>query len=134
MQPLTVLEACLYASDLDAAEAFYTTVLGLPIEAREAGRHVFFRSGEAMFLVFNPAVTDDEPDSDIPPHGCHGAGHVAFAAAPDEIPAWADRLRAHGVVIERDVRWPHGARSLFFRDPAGNSVEIASRSLWGAKG
>ena len=38
-----VLETCLYASDLAAAERFYGGALGLQVFAREEGRHVFFR-------------------------------------------------------------------------------------------
>jgi len=37
----------------------------------------------------------------------------------------------NGVPIESEVRWPRGGRSLYVRDPAGNSVEIASPALWG---
>ena len=36
-----------------------------------------------------------------------------------------------GMTIEADFRWPNGARSLYFRDPAGNSVEIVDPGLWG---
>ncbi len=40
------------------------------------------------------------------------------------------RLEAEGVAIEADFRWPNGARSLYFRDPAGNSLECAEAKLW----
>ncbi len=33
-----ILEACVYAGDLDAAERFYTTVLGMEVIARVPGR------------------------------------------------------------------------------------------------
>jgi catechol 2,3-dioxygenase-like lactoylglutathione lyase family enzyme len=49
-----VLEACLYATNLDAAERFYVDVLGLERYSAMPGRHVFFRCGAGMFLVFNP--------------------------------------------------------------------------------
>jgi catechol 2,3-dioxygenase-like lactoylglutathione lyase family enzyme len=38
---------------------------------------------------------------------------------------------AYGIEIEADFRWPNGARSLYFRDPAGNSVELADPAIWG---
>lgn len=129
-----ILETVVYADDLRAAEAFYGDVLGLSFFAREAGRHVFFRCGRGMFLVFNPDATvlpDTAGGQDVPTHGAHGPGHMAFAIEPEEIPAWRDHLKEHGVPLERDFTWPHGGHSLYFRDPAGNSIELATPKLWG---
>lgn len=125
-----VLETSLYVDDLDAAEAFYTRVLGLEAFAREHGRHVFFRCGHGVFLLFNPAKTLESGD-DVPPHGATGPGHVAFAIARADLPAWRERLRQHGVPVEKEITWPNGGRSLYFRDPAGNSVELATPGVWG---
>lgn len=130
-----VLETCLYAADLAAAERFYGDALGLDAFAREPGRHVFFRCGAGVLLVFDPARTRAAAGSvggvPIPPHGATGAGHVAFAVPEAELPAWRDRLDAHGVAIEAEVAWPRGGRSLYVRDPAGNSVELAPARIWG---
>ena len=41
------------------------------------------------------------------------------------------RLQEHGVVIEKEVLWPRGGTSLYFRDPAGNSVELLTPGVWG---
>src|SRR5438105_1039171 len=60
VKPLNILETCVYARDLEAAERFYTTVLGLEVIARMPGRHVFFRCGRGVFLVFNPDKTETE--------------------------------------------------------------------------
>ena len=46
-----VLESCLYATDLDAADRFYTDIFGLERFSSAPGRHVFFRCGTGMFLV-----------------------------------------------------------------------------------
>jgi len=130
-----VLETCLYAADLDAAVHFYGTVLGLDVFAREAGRHVFFRCGAGMLLVFDAARTASAPGLvggvPVPAHGAGGAGHVALAVAEAELDAWRDRLLAHGVAIEAEIAWPRGGRSLYVRDPAGNSVELAPPRIWG---
>jgi catechol 2,3-dioxygenase-like lactoylglutathione lyase family enzyme len=127
---LEILETCVYASDLDAAEHFYADVLGLTPYSRQEGRSVFFRLGDRMFLVFNPERTRIA-DAAVPTHGAEGAGHAAFAVPDALIDAWRSRLQLHGVAIEREVSWPRGGRSLYFRDPAGNSVEIVSPALWG---
>ena len=67
----------------------------------------------------------------MPSHGTSGAGHVAFAATGDELEEWRQRLAAAGVPIEKEVAWEQGGRSLYVRDPAGNSVEFAPTTLWG---
>jgi catechol 2,3-dioxygenase-like lactoylglutathione lyase family enzyme len=128
MRAREILETCLYADDLDAAERFYSRVLGLEVISRVGDRHVFFRCGSRVFLVFNPARTEE--GGEVPAHGARGPGHAAFAAAADELDAWAAHLRDHGVEIEQDYGWPRGGRSLYFRDPAGNSVELGTPSIW----
>jgi catechol 2,3-dioxygenase-like lactoylglutathione lyase family enzyme len=129
-----VLESCLYARDLAAAERFYTDVLGLTFYARQEGRHVFFRCGQRMVLLFNPiessqAATHD--GLDVPTHGTRGSGHLCFAMRESELPAWQAHLARHGVAIEKVIDWPGGGRSLYFRDPAGNSLELATPRIWG---
>jgi catechol 2,3-dioxygenase-like lactoylglutathione lyase family enzyme len=134
MTPSGILETALYAEDLAAAERFYKTVLGLPVATRQAGHHVFFRCGSGMLLVFNPKASRRPPvigaRLPVPPHGAEGPGHVCFRAMSHEIPQWIERLRGHRVHIEADFTWPSGARSIYFRDPAGNSLEFAEPRLW----
>jgi catechol 2,3-dioxygenase-like lactoylglutathione lyase family enzyme/mannitol/fructose-specific phosphotransferase system IIA component len=137
-EPLTprgILETVVYVPDLDAAERFYVQVLGLSVLSREPGRHVFFRCGAGMFLVFNPQTTATASvpvgDALIPRHGAHGPGHMAFRVNEADLPAWRQRLREAGVAIESEIHWPGGGTSLYFRDPAGNSIEVATPALWG---
>jgi len=129
MRAREILETCLYARDLAAAEDFYSRVLGLERFARVEGRHVFFRCGARVFLVFNPEQT--AAGGEVPAHGASGAGHVCFAAAEAELDGWRPHLAALGVEVEAEVAWPRGGRSLYFRDPAGNSVEIGTPRIWG---
>lgn len=135
MRVTGVLETCLYASDLAAIEWFYGSVMGLPIFGREAGRHVFFRCGDAMLLVFDAARTTDAAGTvggvPVPRHGAVGAGHVCFRVAEGEVAAWRERLETVGVAVEAELRWPRGGTSLYVRDPAGNSVELAPARIWG---
>ena len=128
-----ILEAALYAEDLDAAERFYGSVLGLEKITRVDDRHVFFRVGETVLLIFNPDRTvtgSSNPDLPVPPHGARGPGHLCFRASAAQISAWAEMLAAEGFGIEADFHWPNGARSIYFRDPADNSLEIAEPRLW----
>jgi catechol 2,3-dioxygenase-like lactoylglutathione lyase family enzyme len=130
MQLKHILETCLYVDDLSRAEQFYTRVLGLELEGPQNGRHVFLRCGQRMLLLFNPLVSREGSDH-FPPHGAFGAGHLAFGVHEAELPGWTTRLDERGVTIERVIDWPQGGRSLYFRDPAGNLLELATPKLWG---
>jgi catechol 2,3-dioxygenase-like lactoylglutathione lyase family enzyme len=39
-------------------------------------------------------------------------------------------LAEHGVGIESEVQWDLGGTSLYFRDPDGHSVELATPGVW----
>jgi catechol 2,3-dioxygenase-like lactoylglutathione lyase family enzyme len=125
-----ILESCLYVDDLPRAERFYSDVLGLEVESRQEGRHVFFHCGQRMLLLFNPLASRESSDH-FPPHGAFGPGHLAFGVREAELPAWVEQLERHGVAIERVIDWPAGGRSLYFRDSAGNSLELATPKIWG---
>ena len=123
-----VLETCLYVNDLEVAEKFYTEVLGLKFHKRQPGRHLFLRCGAQMVLLFDPQTTSKDGKT---PHGAVGAGHIAFAAADEELLLWEKHLSELGIKIEDEVNWPGGGRSIYFRDPAGNSLEFATVRTWG---
>ena len=130
MRVARVLETCLYVDDLEVAKAFYDEVLGLEPFAQVEGRHVFFRCREAVVLLFNPEQSG-RPSGSVPPHGARGPGHIAFAVEDASLSSWREHLRRHGVTIEAEVDWPGGGRSIYFRDPAGNSVELTTPETWG---
>lgn len=129
MKATRIFETVIYASDLVAAERFYTDVLGLE-KYSGFGVAVSFRLDRGVLLIFDPdqAIL---PNRGVPSHGPHGPGHLAFAARSDELDAWRAHLRAHGVEIEMEVHWEQGGTSIYFRDPAGNSIELAPPTLWG---
>ena len=141
MTPSGILETALYVDDLDRAEAFYAGVMGLERIAKVEGRHVFFRCGDGVLLLFDPKATVKPPKPDaklpVPPHGTTGEGHACFRATAEEIERWKAHLVAKSVEIEADFHWPaqgdepRGGRSIYFRDPAGNSLEIAEPRIWG---
>jgi catechol 2,3-dioxygenase-like lactoylglutathione lyase family enzyme len=130
MEPLSILETTLYVENLGTAEGFYRDVLGLSLDSKQDGRHVFFRCGNSMLLLFDPETTA-RPAGDVPTHGATGPGHVAFSIGEDDVAAWLERLAEDDVEIEASIDWPRGGRSIYFRDPAGNSVELASPKIWG---
>ena len=135
MKPSAILESALYVTDLDAAEAFYRDVIGLERIARVDGRHVFFSCGQGVLLLFNAEATKHQPLPDaklpVPPHGTVGEGHLCFAATAEEIGAWKTALTRRGIEVEADFEWPNGGRSIYLRDPSGNSIEFAEPVIWG---
>ena len=128
-QATHIFETVLYAADLAAAERFYHDVLGLEVYHRSE-TVVSFRLSDGVLLVFDPERAI-QPNRGVPSHGAQGPGHLAFAAAAESLEQWRAHLAAHGVAIEMEVAWEAGGTSIYFRDPAGNSVELAPPTLWG---
>ena len=129
MRPIRIFETVLYAEDLVAAERFYRDVVGLEVIGR-GELAVVFRCGGSVLLIFDPRKSGAS-GRDVPSHGTSGAGHIAFAVKPEELDAWREQFRNAGISIEEEVDWDEGGRSLYFRDPAGNIVELAPPTIWG---
>ena len=126
----SVLETVLYASDLGAAARFYAEVIGLTLVGEMDDLSIALRVGpEAVLLVFDPARSS-EAGRVVPSHGAVGAGHVAFRIADGDYDAWLARLRDAGVAIEQEHGWGARGRSIYVRDPAGNSVELITADIW----
>ena len=132
--PHGILETVIYCENLVAAREFYEQVVGLPVVSVEPGRHVFFQVGPGMLLVFNAKATEKSTvrigDQVIPRHGSSGASHFAFEILPKQIGLFRKRLVNSQIPLEAEIDWPGGGHSIYCRDPAGNSVEFATRELW----
>lgn len=124
-----IFETVLYADDLEAAERFYCDVIGLELHGKSS-LMLIFRCGGGVLLIFDPAQSSLS-GRDVPSHGTVGAGHIAFACAAADLDEWREQLAAQGIEIEKEVEWPFGGLSIYFRDPSGNSVELAPSTLWG---
>ena len=61
-----------------------------------------------------------------------GAGHIAFAVELRALDEWRDYLKERDVPVLSDVSWERGGRSLYFRDPDGHLLELASPGIWDA--
>ncbi len=123
-----ILETCLYVSDIKKATEFYRLLFDLEPYAVEDNRHVFFRIGDCMLLLFNPAET--EKGGSVPAHGVTGQGHIAFTIEHHELQFWRDRLKEQNIEIEQEYLWSSGGKSIYFRDPFMNSVELATSDTW----
>lgn len=122
-----VVETGIYVEDLERARSFYEGVLGLKVVQSEPGRHVFLNAGKSMLLLFRAERTLEE--TKLPPHGAAGSQHFALQVEEKDYENWKQRLKSKGVEIEQEVGWG-GSRSLYFRDPDGNLVELITPGNW----
>ena len=130
-----VLETALYVDDMDRARVFFEGVMGLEpfnadhrFTAYDAGAGsvlLLFLQGETLQTVVLPNEMGT-----IPPHDGRGRVHLAFAIAADELAAWERQLDDYGVAIEGRTHWPRGGESLYFRDPDGHLIELATPGVW----
>jgi catechol 2,3-dioxygenase-like lactoylglutathione lyase family enzyme len=128
-----VLETALYADDLERAQRFYADILGLHPLFRDSRMCAFSVGGRNVLLVFQRGAslqTVRMKGGTIPPHDGSGPVHVAFAVGKDELPDWEERLRSRGIDIEGRTDWPRGGHSVYFRDPDGHLLELATPGLW----
>ncbi|MBZ0171896.1 MAG: VOC family protein [Phycisphaerales bacterium] len=125
-----VLETVLYADDLSATGRFYADVLGLEGVPGDGALLTAFRVGPgSVLLLFDPAESETA-DRSVPSHGARGPGHVAFRINEAGYDAWLGRFAEHGVTIEQEHVWEDGYRSIYVRDPVGNSVEMITGDIW----
>ena len=128
-----VLETALYVDDLERAARFYEQVLALPVLTSDARFRAYDVGGRSVLLLFHRGATLETvhlPGGTIPPHDGHGPLHIAFAVSADELAVWTDRLAAHDIEIEGRTDWPRGGHSIYFRDPDGHLLELATPGLW----
>ena len=127
-----IYETVVYAGDVRGAASFYADALGLRLVGELDDLLASLRLPDGgLLLVFDPDLAA-QPGRPVPSHGAKGAGHVAFAVRRDSLDDWVKRLAARGIQIEHAVDWDGGGRSLYIRDPAGNSVELVDRDIWPA--
>jgi catechol 2,3-dioxygenase-like lactoylglutathione lyase family enzyme len=133
MKPSSILETIIYANDIEQSAWFYHEVLGLDMPREPSDLAALFRISENhVLLVFDPTMSD-RPGRDVPSHGSRGPGHIALRIEDDEYDAWLKRLSQFGVAIEQEAVWTDNfrpGRSIYMRDPTGNSVELITADIW----
>jgi catechol 2,3-dioxygenase-like lactoylglutathione lyase family enzyme len=128
-----ILETALYVDDLQRAARFYCDLLGARVMFTD-DRLVAIDAGESTVLLLfrrgGSANGATLPNGRIPPHDGSGPAHLALAIDAADLPAWEKKLQTAGVLIESRIRWERGGESLYFRDPDGHSVELATPGVW----
>jgi catechol 2,3-dioxygenase-like lactoylglutathione lyase family enzyme len=128
-----VLETSLYVEDLERSRAFYQRLFGFEQFMCDTRMCALGVPGEHVLLLFRHGMTDAPAPAAggvIPPHHGRGHLHLCFSIPYGELAAWEAHLDRSGIEIESRLHWPHGGTSLYFRDPDGHSLEVATPGLW----
>jgi catechol 2,3-dioxygenase-like lactoylglutathione lyase family enzyme len=128
-----ILETALYTDDMERARAFYEGVLSLKPIFTDNRLCAYGVAERDVLLVFRRGSARDTttmPGGVIPGHDGSGPLHVAFAIGRDDLERWEQQLKLRGVAIEGATSWKRGGRSIYFRDPDGHLLELATPGLW----
>lgn len=128
-----LLETALYVDDMARSARFFRDVLGLA-PMIESDRLTAFDAGHGgVLLVFARGQSGADvttPDGTIPGHDGSGPLHMAFSIGANDVAAWRAHLAGHEVAVTHEVTWPAGGTSLYFNDPDGHVLELATPGLW----
>jgi catechol 2,3-dioxygenase-like lactoylglutathione lyase family enzyme len=128
-----ILETALYTDDMVRARRFYEDVMELEAIFADDRLCAYGVAGRDVLLLFKRGTTRETvtmPGGTIPGHDGSGPLHVAFAIGREELDEWERRLTSQRVEIEGRTDWPRGGRSIYFRDPDGHLLELATPGLW----
>jgi catechol 2,3-dioxygenase-like lactoylglutathione lyase family enzyme len=128
-----VLETAIYVADLRRSKQWYRELFGFEVLVDDERMCAFDVGHRGVFLLFLQGGTTEPvetPGGRIPPHDATGRIHFAFAVDAADIPRWERRLADAGIDVESRVEWNPRAKSLYFRDPDGHLVELATPGLW----
>jgi catechol 2,3-dioxygenase-like lactoylglutathione lyase family enzyme len=128
-----ILETCLHVADLPRSIDFYRGLFSWPLLASDVRFAALAVADKQVLLLFLKGASEhDMPIAGgvIPGHGGDGRLHVAFAIPAADLAAWKRRLAEQSIALASTVRWPEGGTSLYFRDPDGHLVELATPGIW----
>jgi catechol-2,3-dioxygenase len=127
-----VIETCIYSSDLESMKKFYVGILGLSVVQEEKDKLIFLKAGKSVLLIFDPLRTSINNDK-LPTHGAMtppSSIHFAMEIEQQEYQPCKEHLVRNGIAIEKEVKWNSNTKSLYFRDPSGNLVELITPGGW----
>jgi catechol 2,3-dioxygenase-like lactoylglutathione lyase family enzyme len=128
-----ILESSLYVAELERSRDFYQRLFGFEVALLDERMCALVVPGAQVLLLFRRGGSTHPspgPNGLIPPHDAAGQQHLCFAVPAAELSGWEALLAAEGIEIESRLAWPKGGASVYFRDPDGHSLELATPGLW----
>jgi catechol 2,3-dioxygenase-like lactoylglutathione lyase family enzyme len=111
----------IFARDLDAMRQFYEQVMEFPLLRVLSERWIEYRVGATTLALTVHGGRFDDP---APATGVLSL-QLAFRVPPQAVADCAATLEARGVALVSPLTdHPWGHRTIFFRDPDGNVLEI----------
>jgi len=111
----------IFVRDMAAMRQFYEGILGFSLIRELSPRWIEYRVGRNTLALATPSLTAGDPP---PPRGS-ALLQLAFRVAVPEVDQCAAELAQRGItLLSPPTDQAFGHRTLFFRDPDGNLLEV----------
>lgn len=111
----------IFVRDMGAMRRFYEDILGFPLQRELSPGWIEYRVGDNTLALARPRLTA----ADAPTPDGSASLQLAFKVSAPEVDQCADELVRQGVdLLSPPTDETFGHRTLFFRDPDGNLLEM----------
>jgi catechol 2,3-dioxygenase-like lactoylglutathione lyase family enzyme len=111
----------IFMRDMQAMRRFYGEILGFPVRRELSRTWIEYQVGDTILALAKPRLTAGDPPT---PNGSASL-QLAFKVSPSEVDQCADELLRQGIqLVSPPTNQDFGHRTLFFRDPDGNLLEV----------
>jgi catechol 2,3-dioxygenase-like lactoylglutathione lyase family enzyme len=111
----------IFVRDMPAMRRFYEDILCFPLSRELSPGWIEYRLGGNTLALARPSRTA----ADVPTPGGSASLQLAFKVSAPEVDQCADELVRQGVdLLSPPTDQTFGHRTLFFRDPDGNLLEV----------
>jgi catechol 2,3-dioxygenase-like lactoylglutathione lyase family enzyme len=111
----------IFARDMEAMRRFYEDVLGFPLLRELSPGWIEYRVGDNTLALARPTRTA----ADAPTPKGSASLQLAFKVSAPEVDRCADELLRQGIeLLSPPTDEVFGHRTVFFRDPDGNLLEV----------
>ena len=110
-----------FVRDMAAMRRFYQDILGFPLSRELSPGWIEYRVGDNTLALARPSLTA----ADAPTPNGSASLQLAFKVSAPDVDQCADELVRQGIdLLSPPTDQVFGHRTLFFRDPDGNLLEV----------